>query len=116
MGGRPLADCDAVGEIKSGGDAFPTARTPSLLLRQLTENIAQGKGDKADEQEEEKRTEEDTMGFFRRGGGQSGFPFGGATFVFGDFCGGCRGNAFRAEMFETVDDGCPILNPFVWIL
>ena len=92
-----------------------TARTPSLLLRQLAENISEGEGDKADEQEEEKRTEENAMGFFRRGGRQGGFAFGGAPFVFGDFCGGCRGNAFWTEMFEVVDDIRPILNPFVWI-
>lgn len=55
------------------------------------------------------------MGLFRFSGGQGGFPFRGPMFVFGDFCGGCRGNAFRAEMFEAVDYIRPILNPFVWI-
>ena len=35
----------------------PTARTPSLLLRQLAENVAKGESDKADEKKEEKRAE-----------------------------------------------------------
>ena len=90
--------------------------TLTLLLRQLAENIAEGDGDGADEKKKEKRAEKETMVFFRFSRGQGGFPFGGATLVFGDLRTGCHWNPLWTKMFEGVDDGFPILDSRIWIL
>ena len=123
MGGRPLADCREVSESRvlrvtehAGERPSHDSGTLSLLLRQLAENVAKGDGDDADEKKEEKRPEQETMGLFRCGRGQGGFPFGGATLVFGDLRTGCRRNPLWTKMFESVDDGCPILDSLIRIL